>query len=936
MSKMTSAEVRQSFLDFFAGRGHTIVPSASLVPVDDPTLLFTNAGMNQFKDVFLDLGSRPYTRAADTQKIMRVSGKHNDLEEVGRDTYHHTFFEMLGNWSFGDYYKKEAIGWAWELLTEVWGLPKERLWATVFKDELGELETDEEAANYWRSETDISPDHILYFGRKDNFWEMADTGPCGPCSEIHLDRGPESCDKQGVPGHVCQVNGDCGRFLELWNLVFIQYNKDADSTLHPLPAKHVDTGAGFERLVAVLQDVDSNYKTDLFTPTIQRVQEMVGHTKAEVEENIVAYRVIADHGRTITFLIGDGVLPGNEGRNYVLRMILRRAARFGRKIGFTRPFLAEVAKVVIETMGPQFPELTSRRQFVLTTITQEEERFLRTLDLGLARLDEVLAKLEAGGESSVPGETAFRLYDTFGLPLEITRDEAGEHGLSVDEAGYQAALEEQRQRARRVGSFEAPDEETLARYKKVLTDLQEQGLLDESGVENDPYSVTELETKIVAILRDGEVVKSAKEGDQVELVLPVTCFYVESGGQVFDTGFIAAYPPPPSPGGGGEEGGGDEPTWEIEVQGARQPISGLIVHAGVVMQGRPRVGDDVWAVVDYERRMDIARNHTATHLLHSELRYVLGEHVQQAGSLVAPGRLRFDFTHPAMLTQDELDAVTRSVNDAILVNYPLDVVERPYRRAVREGAIALFGEKYGDEVRVVCIGWPGEPFSQELCGGTHVNETGEIGLFHIASEEGVGAGVRRIEAVTGRGAVDLVERQLGTLQRTAAYLGISSGEVDRKVLGLLDELQAARKEVTRLQERLARREFEALLEQVQPVAGVSLLSARVSVPSMEVLREMTDWFRDRLESGVVVLGTVLGERPAFVAAVTSDLVGRGVDASRLVRDMARIVGGGGGGRPTLAQAGGRDPSRLDEALHQAPRMLEEQLAVSSQQSVVSG
>ncbi|MBE9472225.1 MAG: alanine--tRNA ligase, partial [Chloroflexi bacterium] len=710
----------------------------------------------------------------------------------------------------------------------------------------------------------------------------------------------------------------------------------ADGTLHSLPAKHVDTGAGFERLVAVLQDVDSNYKTDLFTPIIRRVQEMVGHTDAEVEENIVAYRVVADHGRAITFLIGDGVLPGNEGRNYVLRMILRRAARFGRKIGFTRPFLAEVAKVVIETMGPQFPELTSRRQFVLTTITQEEERFLRTLDLGLARLDEVLAKLEAGGESSVPGEVAFRLYDTFGLPLEITRDVAEERGLSVDEAGYQVALEEQRQRARRVGSFEAPDEETLARYKKVLTDLQEQGLLDESGVENDPYSVTELETKIVAILRDGEVVKSAKEGDQVELVLPVTCFYVEAGGQVFDTGFIAAYPPPPSPGGGGEEGGGDEPTWEIEVQEARQPIPGLIVHAGVVMQGRPRVGDDVWAVVDYERRMDIARNHTATHLLHSELRYVLGEHVQQAGSLVAPDRLRFDFTHPAMLTQDELDAVTRSVNDAILVNYPLDVVERPYRRAVQEGAIALFGEKYGHEVRVVCIGWPGEPFSQELCGGTHVNETGEIGLFHIASEEGVGAGVRRIEAVTGRGAVDLVERQLGTLQRTAAYLGISSGEVDRKVLGLLDELQAARKEVTRLQERLARREFEALLEQVQPVAGVSLLSARVAVPSMEVLREMTDWFRDRLESGVVVLGTVLGERPAFVAAVTSDLVGRGVDASRLVRDMARIVGGGGGGRPSLAQAGGRDPSRLDEALHQAPRMLEEQLAVSSQQSVVSG
>jgi len=915
---MTSAEVRQSFLDFFAARGHTIVPSASLIPVDDPTLLFTNAGMNQFKDVFLGLGTRPYTRAADTQKCMRVSGKHNDLEDVGRDGYHHTFFEMLGNWSFGDYYKKEAIAWAWELLTEVWGLPKERLWVTVFKDELGELETDEEAAGYWRSETDISHDHVLYFGRKDNFWEMADTGPCGPCSEIHYDRGLHACTRQGKSDHICQVNGDCGRFIELWNLVFIQYNKDADGTLHPLPAKHVDTGAGFERLVAVLQGVDSNYKTDLFTPIIRRVQEMAGHTDAEVDENIVAYRVIADHGRAIAFLIGDGVLPGNEGRNYVLRMILRRAARFGRKLGFTRPFLAEVAKVVIEVMGSHFPELANRRRFILTTITQEEERFLRTLDLGLTRLDEVLAELEVKGERSVPGDAAFRLYDTFGLPLEITRDVARERGLSVDEAGYQVALEEQRRRARRAEPFEVPDEETLARYQKVLADLQKQGLLGKDGVEHDPYTVTELETTVAAILRDGEPTRSAKEGDQVEVVLPATCFYVEAGGQVSDTGFIAAYPP-----------GEDEPIWEIGVQDVRRLIPGLIVHIGVVTQGRPRVGDTAWAVVDYERRMDIARNHTATHLLHSELRYILGEHVQQAGSLVAPDRLRFDFTHPAMLTEKELNALTRSVNDAILANYPVMVVEERYRQAVNEGVIALFGEKYGDIVRVVRIGWPGEPFSQELCGGTHVNETGEIGLFHIISEEGVGAGVRRIEAVTGRGAVELVEHQLGTLQRAAAYLGVSPEEVDRRALGLLDELQAARKEIARLQQQLARREFEALLEQIQSVAGVSLLSARVTAPSMEVLREMTDWFRDRLGSGVVVLGTVLGERPAFVAAVTPDLVKRGVDAARLVRGLARIVGGGGGGRPALAQAGGRDPSRLDEALRQAPRILEEQLAVRS-------
>ncbi len=916
MTRMTSAEVRQSFLDFFAARGHTIVPSASLVPVDDPTLLFTNAGMNQFKDVFLGLGSRPYTRAADTQKCMRVSGKHNDLEDVGRDGYHHTFFEMLGNWSFGDYYKKEAIAWAWELLTDVWGLAKERLWATVFEDDQGDLPTDDEAADLWRSETDIDPAHVLFFGRKDNFWEMADTGPCGPNSEIHYDMGPAACTMRGSPGHVCRVNGEnCGRFVELWNLVFIQYNREADGTLCPLPAKHVDTGMGFERITAVLQGVDSNYKTDLFMPIIQRVQGLVGHSDTQVEENIVAYRVIADHVRALTFLIGDGVIPGNEGRNYVLRMILRRAARFGRKLGFARPFLAEVATTVIETMGPHFPELANRRPFILTTITQEEDRFLRTLDTGLARLDEALAELQRAGETVVPGDVAFRLYDTFGLPLEITRDVAEERGLGVDEAGYQGALEEQRRRARQVGTAELADDQARARYAQILADLQAQGCLGAEGVKHDPYSTTELETRVIAILRGGELTRSAKAGDEVEVILPETCFYVESGGQVADAGFIAAYPP-----------GSDEPVWEIEVTEARRPVTGLIVHPGKVLHGRPRVGDTAWAIVDYERRMDIARNHTATHLLHSELRYILGEHVQQAGSLVAPDRLRFDFTHPAMLTEDELEAVTRSVNDAILVNYPVEVSEERYQQAVSEGVIALFGERYGDVVRVLRIGWPGEPFSQELCGGTHVMETGEIGLFHIVSEEGVGAGVRRIEAVTGHTAMELVERQLGTLRRTAAYLGCSPEEVERKTLSLLDELQSARKEIARLQDQLARREFEALLAQVQQVAGVSLLSARVSAPSMEMLREMTDWFRDRLGSGVVVLGAVIGERPALVASVTPDLTERGVDAVRLVREVARLVGGSGGGRPTLAQAGGRDVGRLDEALRQAPAALEKMLA----------
>ena len=915
MKRMTGAEVRQSFLDFFAERGHTVVPSASLVPTNDPTLLFTNAGMNQFKDVFLGVGTRPYNRAADAQKCMRVSGKHNDLEDVGRDGTHHTFFEMLGNWSFGDYYKKEAIRWAWEYLTEALGFSEDRIWATVFKDDGGDLGADDEARGFWLSETDIDPEHILYFGRKENFWEMADTGPCGPCSEISVDRGPEACDCQDDPEHECRVNGECGRFVELWNLVFIQYNKEEDGTLHPLPAQHVDTGMGFERLVALLQGVDSNYKTDLFQPIFSRVQEMVGHTDKEVDDHLVAYRVIADHGRAITFLIGDGVLPGNEGRNYVLRMILRRASRFGRQLGFGKPFLAEVAKVVIEMMGEQYPEIEARQEFILTTITQEEERFLRTLDLGLSQLDEVLEELEEKSEDVIPGDKAFRLYDTYGLPLEITRDVAQEHGKRVDEEGYQEALEAQRRRAREAGGFAAQGAEELEYYTELLTDLQDREALGEEGVDYDPYSQTQVESSILTLLRDGERVSSVNEGDEVEVVLPRTCFYVESGGQVSDTGFIAAYD------------GRETEEWRVRVDDVRERVPGLIVHIGTVEQGKPHVSDDCIAVVDAERRMDIARNHTATHLLHNKLREILGEHVQQSGSLVSPDRLRFDFTHPGMLTEDELREVTDAVNEAILHNYPVETRRERYKKAVREGVIALFGEKYGDEVRVIRVGGDeGAPLSQELCGGTHVHETGAIGLFHIVSEESVGAGVRRIEAVTGRGAVELVERQLRILQRAAAYLKVSPEDVDRRALSLLDDLQSAEKEIERLEEKLARKEFEALLDEVETIDDVPLLSARVSAPSMQVLREMTDWFRDRLGSGVVVLGAVLDDRPAFVAAVTPDLVDRGANAAQLVREIAKAVGGGGGGRPTLAQAGGSDPSKLEEALQQAAGLLRSMLS----------
>ena len=918
MKMLTSAEIRQQFLDFFAEMGHAIVPSASLVPADDPTLLFTNAGMNQFKDVFLGRGTRPYKRAADTQKCMRVAGKHNDLEDVGRDTRHHTMFEMLGNWSFGDYYKKEAIAWAWQLLTEVWELPRECLWVTCFKDEKGKLETDEEAAGYWRAQPGIDPTHVLYFGRKDNFWEMGDTGPCGPCSEIHYDRGPEACEKQGAPGHVCGVNGDCGRYFEIWNLVFIQYNRASATQLDPLPAKHVDTGMGFERMVSILQGEDSNYKTDLFTPLMRRTQEMLGHTNAQVEENIVAYRVIADHGRAVTFLIGDGVLPGNVGRSYVLRMILRRAARFGRKIGFTGPFLASVADAVIETMGQHFTELVTRRDYILRVITDEEERFQRTLDLGLARLDSVLSTLE---DQIVPGPEAFKLYDTFGLPLEITRDVAEERGFFVDEQGFQEALAGQREKARASEKFEM-DDKTLSAYSDALRQLQDKGSLGAGGVEHDPYTTVEMETAVIGLLVDGQWVQQARPGDKVQVILPATPFYVESGGQVADTGVIVRLPQETAKGAG--------PLWEIAVSDTRRPVSGLIVHVGEVKSGQPRVGEPCWALVAPDRRWDIMRNHTATHLLHSQLREVLGTHVQQAGSLVAPDHLRFDFTHSAMLTQDELDAVVENVNDLILSNYPVNVHYENYKDAVGSGAMALFGEKYGDVVRVVRTGWPDEELvSQELCGGTHVNSTAEIGSFLVVSEGSVGAGIRRVEAVTGRGAQSFILSRLNKMNNAAAYLLCAPDELDRKVQNTLEQLQAAQKELGRIRREMARRDFEALMNTVQTVGDVPVLAAQVKVTDVDAMREMTDWYRARVGSGVIVLGAAIEGRPQIVAAVTDDLTGRGLHAGKLAGAVAKVVGGGGGGKPTLAQAGGRDSKRLAEALALVPGLVCEALEVSA-------
>jgi alanyl-tRNA synthetase len=912
----TGAQIRQDFIDFFIERGHTFVPSSSLVPGGDQTLLFTNAGMVQFKDVFLGTDKRPYTRAANSQKCMRVAGKHNDLDDVGRDDSHHTFFEMLGNWSFGDYYKKEAIAWAWELLTGVWRLPKDRFYPTCFEDELGQIERDDEAAEAWKNQPGILPTHILFFGRKDNFWEMADTGPCGPCSEIHFDRGAEYCDMQDVPGHVCRVNGDCQRFLELWNLVFIQYNRTSPTQLESLPARHVDTGMGLDRLVSILQNVDSNYKTDLLSPLMQVVQNLTSDSEAERAEHLTPYRVIADHARAAAFLIADGVIPGNTGRNYVCRMIIRRAARFGGKIGLNEPFLAKVAEVVIQNYGGFYPELVRNRDAILTDITREEERFQRTLESGQTKLESLLARLKADEKTPnpvLPGDQAFDLYATYGLPFEITRDIAREQGLDVDEIGFRDAMEKHRLASGAGEAFGPLGGEDVDVYRELVNHLQDQKKLGAEGVHYDPYKMLEVEGEVLALVSNGVAQPQAQAGDAVEVLLPETGFYVEAGGQVSDTGSIVSV---------------QEPRWEIRVEDMRRPAAGVIVHVGRVLRGAPKVGDTAIARVDLQRRRDIMRNHTATHLLHAELHLVLGEHARQAGSLVAPDRLRFDFTHPEALTPDQLEQIEASVNRNILENYHLNIVHKPLQQAIAEGAMALFGEKYGATVRTITIGQePGseDVFSYELCGGTHVDETGNIGLFLITSEGSAAAGIRRIEAVTGRGAYALVQRRFQALKQSASALATTPEEVPVKVQDLLEDASESHKQIAHLRREIAAAEFSSQLENVPRVKGVPVLTATIAEADAETLRAMADRFRQQYASGSAVLASLHDDKPILVAAVSEDLVKRGLSAIELVRFVARPLGGGGGGKPTLAQAGGKEATHLPEALQSVEKWVADNL-----------
>ncbi|TAK27063.1 MAG: alanine--tRNA ligase [Chloroflexota bacterium] len=881
----SSDRIRQAFIEYFVARSHTHVPSSSLVPQDDPTLLFTNAGMVQFKDVFLGQTTRSYRRAVTAQKCVRAGGKHNDLDQVGRTARHHTFFEMLGNFSFGDYFKREAIGFAWEFVTGVLRIPAERLWVTVYQD-------DDEAFALWRELANIPAERIVRLGAKDNFWMMGEIGPCGPCSEILFDRGEEfSCGPRCGLG-LC----DCDRFLEFWNLVFMQYSRDDQSNLTPLPRPSIDTGMGLERVASILQGVNTNYETDLLRPIITTIEELSGQVYYPDQRGF-PFRVIADHARAMTFLIADGVLPSNEGRGYVLRRIIRRAVRLSKALELPAPFFARICETVIQRMREAYPELERSRDFITKAVTIEETKFEQTLTAGLAMLDKIIEELRQRSETVIPGLEVFRLYDTFGFPKELTEEIGAEQGLTVDWAGYETAMTQQRMMARATRSFAAEEQQALQTYQELSI----------PSVAFVGYDRLRADSVVVALLVEGRTVDSAGAGQQVDVVTVETPFYPESGGQVGDTGTIMST------------------TGCVKVENTTRPLPDLIVHHGVVEDGFVSVGGQVDLQVDVERRRDIMPNHTATHLLHAALRQVLGEHARQAGSLVAPDRLRFDFAHLTSLSPEELERVERIVNREILSNHPVKTVVMGYREALERGVVALFGEKYGDTVRVVTVGGldglepraaSGEPppISAELCGGTHVRATGDIGSFYIVDESSIGAGLRRIEAVTGRGATEYARARMQALDRVARQLQAPAEEVSTRIASLQAELESRRKEIIQLYRELAALEVDQAVAAVKQINGINVLAARVKVPSRDLLREIGDRIRDRLGSGVIVLGAVVEERPSFLAIVTPDLVARGLRAGQIMNTVALVAGGGGGGRPEMAQAGGKDPSKLDEAL----------------------
>ncbi|HEX7801999.1 MAG TPA: alanine--tRNA ligase [Pseudoxanthomonas sp.] len=870
-SKLSSSQIRSDFLEFFRGKGHTIVPSAPLVPGNDPTLLFTNSGMVQFKDVFLGAEKRSYVRAADVQRCLRAGGKHNDLDSVGYTARHHTFFEMLGNWSFGDYFKKDAIAWAWELLTEVWKLPKERLLVTVYH-------TDDEAYELWNKMVGIPAERIVRIGdnkgapyASDNFWQMADTGPCGPCTEIFYDHGDHIAG--GPPG---SPDEDGDRFIEIWNLVFMQFDRQPDGTLVPLPAPCVDTGMGMERLAAILQHVHTNYEIDIFQTLIAKASELTGTTDMENK----SLRVIADHIRACSFLIVDGVLPSNEGRGYVLRRIIRRALRHGWMLGVRQPFFHKMVPTLVALMGEAYPELPAAQELVERALKAEEERFAETLDSGMRIFDDVASR----AKGVIPGADAFRLYDTYGFPVDLTADIARERGLSVDMAGFDAAMEQQRETARAAGKFSSGSglpAELVAKLKP--TEFLGYDALDAGGL------------VVAALLKEGRPVDSVGAGEEAVVILDRTPFYAESGGQVGDIGVLA------------------EKGVEFDVTDTLKYAGQFHGHVGKVAAGSLKVGDHVLGSVDALRRAAIILNHSATHLLHAALRELLGTHVQQKGSLVAPDRLRFDFAHFQPVAAAELAEIERRVNAQIRANHAAEVHNMGMQEALDFGAMALFGEKYGEHVRVLKMGG----YSTELCGGTHVGRTGDIGLFKIVSEGGVSSGVRRIEAVTGQGALDLVSAEEQRLQEAAALLGGSAGEVVEKVRQLTERQKKLERELEGLKAKAASGATADLAGSAVEIEGVRVLAARLEGFDAKALRDAVDRLKQQLGDAVIVLAGAADGKASLVAGVNGSATGR-VKAGELLAHIASLTGGKGGGRPDLAQGGGEDGPALASALADVP------------------
>ncbi len=889
----SSNDIRRAFCDYFVSKGHTPVESSSLIPHKDQTLLFTNAGMVQFKGLFLGEERRNYKRAVSVQKCLRAGGKHNDLENVGLTGRHHTFFEMLGNFSFGDYFKEEAIEFGWEFLTEVIGLPKDSLWITIFRE-------DEEAAGIWREKIGIKPERIVRLGEKDNFWQMGDIGPSGPCSEILIDQGIGT----GCGRPTCAVGCDCDRYLELWNLVFMQYDRDKDGRLNPLPKPSIDTGMGLERISAVCQGVYSNYESDLFAPIISAVSDLSGRNYGEGKKGDFSIRVIADHLRAIAFLISDGVLPSNEGRGYVLRRIIRRGARHGRLLGIGDPFLYKLSNVVIDIMKHAYPEILKSRERVGIVTIGEEERFLDTLDQGIRILGEIIQELRAKGKDMIPGDMLFKLYDTYGLPIDLIQDIVREEGISLDEPGFKSAMEGQRHRARMAGGFKM--EKGDHQYTKIINDYGETNFIG--------YNYLEADLQLVSIIKRGkeeevhegsgipETIKSARAGDEVELIFDQTPFYGESGGQVGDRGEISA------------------DGVKVEITDTVRPIEGLFVHKGRVVKGQIRTDERYHAAVSARARLNTARNHTATHLLHAALREVLGDHVRQGGSLVSPERLRFDFTHFSPLKREEIDRIEMLVNERIMTNTKVESEIMGAEEAINSGAMALFGEKYGDKVRVVSI----SDFSRELCGGTHCKVTGEIGLFKLLHESSIASGVRRIEAVTGDEAYRVIKREEETLNGIAELFKASPQDLTSKAKRLLSSLKEKEKEIERLKGELSSKKTVNIEDKVRSIGGIRVFADKIDSMGMDDLRLFGDSIRGKLKSGIILVGSVKNGTVSIVIMVTKDLTER-FKANEIIREIAPVIGGGGGGRDDIAQAGGKNTEKLDEAIGKIYEVIEKRL-----------